>query len=131
MQQYWTIRAVVQLSIKVKEAKRQDYERLCISQARELEEAALEGCSSRLFALLRRLKKFVPRRHLRLRDADGFPAAYEAVCQPNVGNPPKSLKSQHPSHLAETKSESQVELGPAVAPQVERASQNLPFSTPP
>ena len=63
------------LTVQVKNSSSDDFTMRCVSQARDLEEAALEGCSSRLFSLLRLLKPYVPSRRLRLRDVDGFPAS--------------------------------------------------------
>ena len=48
---------------------------VCVSQARNMEEAALECCSRLTFQLLRELRAYVPRQDLRLLDKDGLPAA--------------------------------------------------------
>jgi len=78
MQQHWTLKSVIRISIQVKEAKRQDFEKLCISQARSLEEAALENCTSKLFGLIKVLKPFQPRRDTRISGADEVPARSDA-----------------------------------------------------
>ena len=62
------------LNIETKKCKTIDFQVLCDSQARGLEEASLEGNSSRLFQLLRKLRPYVPRRGVRLFDAAGQPA---------------------------------------------------------
>ena len=62
------------VSIEIRRLKSHDFEALCRSQARDLEEAALEGNCSRLYQLLRKLRPFVPRRDIRFLDESGQPS---------------------------------------------------------
>lgn len=71
--QYHLSVQVWSLVAKIKIFKADDFEALCMSQARNMEEAALEGCSRILFELLRKLRKFVPRREFRIHDSAGVP----------------------------------------------------------
>lgn len=59
----------------VREAVAADFVALCIDQARSLQEAALEGCTKRMFEFLRQIKPWAPKRQLRLIDTGGLPAA--------------------------------------------------------
>lgn len=58
----------------VKSSCRSDFLELCMGKCRDLEEAALECCSWKMYGLLRNLKAWAPRRQRRLLDEDGFPA---------------------------------------------------------
>ena len=65
------------VSSEVLRLKAADYEKLCIGQARSLEEASLEGCSRKLYEMLRQLKPYVARRGMRLSNESKLPAGLD------------------------------------------------------
>ena len=72
------MKTVKEISIRVKDFKRRGYDKLCIAQARSLEEAALENCTSKLYGLMKGLKPFQPYRDTRIRGSDEVPARSDA-----------------------------------------------------
>lgn len=74
MQQFHTLKAVLDISIRVKDLKRRDYDKLCTAQAKSLEETALENCTSKLYGLMKGLQPFQPYRDTRIMDKDEVPA---------------------------------------------------------
>lgn len=65
----------VRLSCEIKAAASTDILARGLEKCKELEEAALEGCCRRLFAILRMMKPWAPRRSYRLLANLGIPAA--------------------------------------------------------
>lgn len=67
--EYW------RLSVLVKEACHEDFLKVCGDKCRQLEEATLECCTRAMYALLRGLRPWVPRRECRLMNDKGLPAS--------------------------------------------------------
>ena len=74
MKQLRLVREQRNLSKLVKSSCRSDFVTLCMGKCRDLEEAALECCSRKMYGLLRNLKAWAPRKQCRLLGDDGLPA---------------------------------------------------------